>query len=38
MWGYTKEKEVLRKPIAHFWKMKGKYFEVMDVLKITENG
>ena len=35
MWGYAKEKEVLGKPIAHFWKIKGKYFEVMDVLKIT---
>ena len=35
MWGYTKEKEVLGKPISHFWKMKDKYFEVIDVIKIT---
>ena len=35
MWGYYKEKEVIGKPIVQFWKMKGKYFEVIDVIKIT---
>jgi len=35
MWGYSKEKEVLGKPIDQFWKMKSKYIEIMDVLKIT---
>lgn len=32
MWGYDSEKEVLEKPIVKFWKMKGKYVEIMDTL------
>lgn len=35
MWGYSKDKELLGKSIVKFWKMKGKYLEVLDVLKIT---
>jgi PAS domain S-box-containing protein len=32
MWGYSKEKDVIGKPIVQFWKMKGQYKEVMDAL------
>lgn len=32
MWGYSKDKDVLGKPMVQFWKMKGKYIEVMDEL------
>jgi len=32
MWGYSKDKDVLGKPMAQFWKMKSKYIEVMDEL------
>jgi len=35
IWGYAKDKDVLGKPMVQFWKMKGKYIEVMDVLIIT---
>jgi PAS domain S-box-containing protein len=35
MWGFSKEKDVLRKPMAQFWKMKSKYIEVMDELVRT---
>jgi len=35
MWGCTKEKEVIGKPISHFCKIQDKYFEIIDVLKIT---
>jgi PAS domain S-box-containing protein len=35
MWGYPKEKDVLGKPMVQYWKMKGKYIEVMDSLMNT---
>ena len=35
MWGYSKDKDVLGKPMVQFWKMKGKYIEVMDTLMGT---
>ena len=35
MWGYSKDKELLRKSIVPLWKRKGKYVEVLDVIKIT---
>jgi len=32
MWGYEKEQDILGKPMINFWKIKGKYAEVMDIL------
>jgi PAS domain S-box-containing protein len=32
MWGYSDEKQVIGKSLVQFWKMKGKYVEVMDAL------
>jgi PAS domain S-box-containing protein len=32
MWGFSNDKDVIGKPIAHFWKMKTKYVEMMDSL------
>jgi PAS domain S-box-containing protein len=32
MWGYSTEKQVIGKSLAQFWKLKGKYVEIMDAV------
>jgi PAS domain S-box-containing protein len=34
MWGYSNEKQVIGKSLLHFWKMKGKYVEIIDTLAV----
>jgi PAS domain S-box-containing protein len=32
MWGYSNEKQIIGKSMLQFWKVKGKYIEIMDQL------
>jgi PAS domain S-box-containing protein len=33
MWGYSTEKQVIGKSLMQFWKLKGKYIEIMETLE-----